>query len=100
MTKTMSRTRKMKDWRDVFNEGVRVCIGIRPIDDRTSDDKGGDKVGNEDTHLRIFDQEGGSHQVTHLALMTYWQDWGDVKCTDVGGADDSFLGMVDDGDHS
>ena len=71
-----------------------------PIDDGTSDDKGGDKVGNKDAHLHIFNQEGGSHQVTHLALMTYWQDWGDVKCTDVGGADDSSLGMVDDGDHS
>ncbi len=100
-----------EDEQDKENEGLaRRCRrggeGLRqytPIDDGTSDDKGGDEVGNEDAHLRIFDQEGGSHQVTHLALTTHWQDWGDVKCTDeerVGGADDSSLGMVDEGDHS
>jgi len=48
-------------------------------------------MGNKDAHLHIFDQEGGSHQVTHLALTltTYWQDSGDVTCTDeqkMGGA--------------
>jgi hypothetical protein len=30
MTKTMNRTRKMKDSRNVVNEGVRVCVSIRP----------------------------------------------------------------------
>ncbi len=30
MTKTMSRTRKTKDLRNVADEGVRVCVSIRP----------------------------------------------------------------------
>jgi hypothetical protein len=95
ITKTMSRMRKTMRRCQRGGEGLRNL----PINDGTSDNKGGDKMGNKDAHLHIVDQEGGSHQVTHLALTltTYWQDWGDVTCTDeqkMGGADDSSWGWL------